>query len=263
MAALRGPRAFTLIELLVVIAIIALLIGILLPALGRARQAAYQAKCLSNQRQIGMALQLYAETHKEVIPRESGFSEAPGQGQLNPPWAYVLRPYLDPYATSNGQIKDPGGGLADLYANAEYYKDPARLKDRHEIHYVNNGISFNAPGKVNSIAKKPTPMHRYPKPFDTLYLSCFADDPQGVHSNFWYSPGQTNFGLAVPYDMHHESNVTGTNNTPQYSQRIAPRRHFFGANGVFLDGHAVLVEADELTALARWDDGHYRPNGKP
>ena len=53
-------RGFTLIELLVVISIIALLIAILLPALQAARNAARAAVCLSNQRQLGIALRVYS-----------------------------------------------------------------------------------------------------------------------------------------------------------------------------------------------------------
>jgi len=61
-------KAFTLVELLVVIGIIALLIGILLPTLGKAREASKRAACLSGIRELGNALRLYATQYKDQIP---------------------------------------------------------------------------------------------------------------------------------------------------------------------------------------------------
>ncbi len=112
----RVPSAFTLVELLVVIGIIAVLVGILIPALARARSASNRAVCLSNQRQIATALVLYAHDNKGAIPPA-------------PTWAnqsLMWEAYFDPavFGTRrDAEVLDNWFGLGFLFAT-KTIKDP-------------------------------------------------------------------------------------------------------------------------------------------
>jgi len=93
----KGVQAgFTLTKLLVVIAIIAVLAGLLLPALGRSKASARTVQCLSQLRQIGLAIQLYTDDHDDEFPRSqhSAFSH----GQLT--WGRAIAEELDQSAAT-------------------------------------------------------------------------------------------------------------------------------------------------------------------
>lgn len=83
-------KGFTLVELLVVAAIIALLIGILAPALGSARHAARNVVCLNQMKQTMTASLMYAQDHRDLWPRST--HSALARGVM--PWGYALCPYL-------------------------------------------------------------------------------------------------------------------------------------------------------------------------
>ena len=80
----KFSKGFTLIELLVVIAIIGILAGILLPVLSRARESARKTQCMSNVKQIGMGLIMYANESNEAFPTDSAYGgTAPAMHALN------------------------------------------------------------------------------------------------------------------------------------------------------------------------------------
>jgi len=97
-----GTRGFTLIELLVVIAIIALLSGILFPVFSKAREKARQATCQSNLKQIGQAMQMYAQDYDEWFPLAQNGAGTAGVDKF---WTDLL----SGYAGSKGKYNSKSG----------------------------------------------------------------------------------------------------------------------------------------------------------
>ncbi len=118
----RG-RGFTLIELLVVISIIALLVGILLPALGAARKSAQNMLCLANERQIGIGCWAYSNDNGGVFPPAwSGASD----------WGVIINAYMA--ASGNSTYAKKGDK-----ANTEALQCPSAHISAGRLHY---GASF-------------------------------------------------------------------------------------------------------------------------
>src|SRR5436309_2402621 len=92
----RSPTGFTLIELLVVIAIIAVLIGLLLPAVQKVREAANRAKCTNNLHQIGLALHSFHDTYGQFPPANTGNKPAdPITGFTYLSWLWRITPFIE------------------------------------------------------------------------------------------------------------------------------------------------------------------------
>ena len=109
-AARKPDHGFTLIELLVVVAVIAILAGILLPVLGRAKESARRIECLNNLKQWGTALTAYASDNDEYIPREGFRDDGSVRRDLwaqvrdsdaRDVWYNALPPYLNQRAASS------------------------------------------------------------------------------------------------------------------------------------------------------------------
>jgi len=214
------PRGFTLIELLVVIAIIALLLGLLMPALQRVRKQSKGVVCRSNLKQIGTAASVYAEDHDLMIPRSAGWSTITEMR----PWFQCFMPYLSQKA------------IRDDYRSVKIFRCPSYPDKEQTLGYVVNGW----PGEDGH-----DPWHsnltECKHPATTIYLADNEDGPWRTIIKAATDRDLTRCDVWTRTHLPDSDNQDITN-----GRRVARSRHRDGCNVLFLDWHVEWMAAEDI-----------------
>jgi len=224
----NAPRAFTLIELLVVIAIISILAAILFPVFAQARAKARQASCLSNQRQIGLAMMQYAQDYDETLPGNTFHAAGIGEplGWMTP---------VDPARTETHRIW--AREIFPYIRNLGVYVCPqTRLRSEE------GPCTYSGPGS------DPCELLSTPGAGNTNYLYNGIVGSQALAS------------ISTPADLVFVHEVRNVNRVAQEKPRLNPATgrwtgfvhafydglHAEGANLLFCDGHAKYQRRDAI-----------------
>jgi len=262
-------KAFTLLELLVVVAIIAVLAGLILPALARGKKLARAAQCASNERQIALACQLYADTHDGVsVPGRMarfGVNSDPrnlyevGNGQHFRPRWFVTLGSASKVCAFNTPSTDPAEDNLKLVDNKLFLcpSAPERVNNR------DLGYGYNFTFLGNSRLRASGSFIQFPVRVDTLAasrtvlvadsLGTAAGKPAAARTP--YDPdgsvdrsrlGYHAWALDPPRLIPGVSDFCDdANRVPQHRGGV-DARHDIYANTVFLDGHVEKLKPEKL-----------------
>jgi len=246
----RRDRGFTLTELLVVVGLLAVLISLLLPALGKARAAANATACLSNLRQMGVAWTMYLSESKGRLPEYITYT--PGSPELA--WGAYWLGILDRYGVRGNTLLCPAAGEAIPFSqnygfgnvayawSGKYWTNATVVRLTSSI-YRDSSYGYNRyltvdagfdkhpkTNRINGITQLPeVPVFLDAVYFDFLPINGSADSPV---------PPPPNLRGDLPTDA------------PEH-WRFLIARHGRGVNACFADGTARRVPLDE-TYMLKW-----------
>lgn len=229
-----NKKHFTLIELLVVIAIIAILAGMLLPALNKSRQKGQIASCQGNVKQIGQGLLTYSGEHDDWIVPElnylRGFGGTSGKGVV---WSVIVRSYIGVNQQIDSLVEGAYNQKVDASFQNGIMKCPANTQKVTTFGYINYGMFNYLGGSAGT---------QFPKLKNVTSPSSKAWIIDSTYPWTGKSAGAFDGG----------TDASGNKNDGIYSVRynggnVARARHGNSSNMAFVDGHVENMTLSEMT----------------
>jgi len=210
-------QGFTLIELLVVIAIISIIAAILFPVFARAREKARQTACLSNTRQIGLALMEYTQDYDETVVLNDNTL-----GQFGSPAMKSWIDLLSPYIKGDGIFVCPSATDKEISHVFGIASRPAYTYALNNVYYWDPANVIYESGRMRSLAQ-------FEDTSGTIFCGDSYHDPTSSDS-LW--------GFQVSGDTYFPNTNPPTLGASPRRQGLFVARHSGGLNFVFFDGHA-------------------------
>ena len=235
-----NKTGFTLIELLVVVSIIALLIAILMPALGAAREASRTAVCLSNTKQMALATVAYATENDMDLPTV-GFSHGSAVHAEQGSWFFLLEPYVD------GKL---------LYRCPSDESEAWNVADSNgRLRRVSYASSYMLTGFIAGKYESYNNLDRLPRPSLTVFSGELAEESVSGFATADHVHPETWFAAPATLD-----NII--------REQLEVEQHHGKSNFVYLDGHAeTLTRTDTFdldpgstAANPIWINNHFWPD---